>query len=176
MGAARRANLARAEGLLPSLRAGVHVGREDDRREFGPLISLELPVFDQGQGRVAFARAEMRQLEQQYRARAVRIRAAVRTARNDLLIAARRVNHYQDVLLPLREQIVDQTQRQYNAMELGVFQLIVARRDQVRTGQEYVLALREYWHARSTLDQILAGRLVSVEGDLGVLPGSLEMP
>ena len=176
VGAARRANLARAEGLLPSLRAGVHVGREDDRREFGPLITLELPVFDQGQGRVAFARAEMRQLEQQYRARAVRIRAAVRTARNDLLIAARRVNHYQDVLLPLREQIVDQTQRQYNAMELGVFQLIVARRDQVRTGQEYVLALREYWHARSTLDQILAGRLVSVEGDLGVMPGGLEMP
>ncbi len=176
MGAARRANLARAEGLLPSLRAGVHVGREDGRRESGPVISLDLPVFDQGQGRVALARAEMRQLEQQYRARAVRIRAAVRTARNDLLIAARRVNHYQDVLLPLREQIVDQTQRQYNAMELGVFQLIVARRDQVRTAQEYVLALREYWHARATMDQILAGRLVSAEGDLGAIPGGLEMP
>ncbi len=176
VGAARRANLARAEGLLPSLRAGVHVGREDDRREFGPLISLDLPVFDQGQGRVAFARAEMRQLEQQYRALAVRIRAAIRTARNDLLIAVRRVSHYQNVLLPLREQIVEQTQRQYNAMELGVFQLIVARREQIRTGQEYVIALRGYWHARATLDQILAGRLVSVRGDLGAMPGGLEMP
>jgi cobalt-zinc-cadmium efflux system outer membrane protein len=175
VGAARRANLARAEGLLPTLRAGIHLGREDDRREFGPVISLDLPVFNQGQAGVALARAEMRQLEQQYRARAVRIRAAVRTARNDLLIAVRRVDHYRDVLLPLREQIVEQTQRQYNAMELGVFQLIVARQDQVRTAQEYVIALREYWHARATLDQILAGRLVSVGGDLGIM-GDLEMP
>ncbi len=176
MAAARRANLARAEGLLPSLRAGVHVGREDDRREFGPVISLDLPVFNQGQAGVALARAEMRQVEQQYRARAVRIRAAVRTARNNLLIAVRRVDHYQDVLLPLREEIVEQTQRQYNAMELGVFQLIMARQDQVRTAQEYVMALREYWHARATLDQILAGRLVSGGFDLGTMAGDLEMP
>jgi len=93
-----------------------------------------------------------------------------------LLIAARRVNHYQSVLLPLREQIIEQTQRQYYGIELGVFQLMVARRDQVRTAQEYVIALREYSHARATLDQILAGRLVSVEGDLGAMPGGLEMP
>ncbi len=166
LAAARRANLARAEGFLPSLRAGFELGRQDGLREFGPVISLDLPLFNQGQGQVAAARAEMRQLELQYGALAVRIRAAVRSARNDLLIAARRVNHFQEVLLPLREQIVEQTQRQYNAMELGVFQLIAARRDQVRTAQEYVVALQEYSHARARLDQILAGRLVSVVGDL----------
>ena len=176
LAAARRANLARAEGLLPTLRAGFGLGRQDDLREFGPVISFDLPVFNQGQGGVALARAEMRQLEQQYGARAVHIRAAVRTARNDLLIAARRVNHYQEVLLPLREQIIDQTQRQYNAMQLGVFQLIVARRDQVRTAQEYVIALRDYSHARATLDLILAGRLVSEGGGLGAMPGGLRMP
>ena len=110
------------------------------------MISFDLPIFNQGQAGVALARAEMRQLEQQYGARAVHIRAAVRTARNDLLIAARRVDHYQEVLLPLREQIIEQTQRQYNAMELGVFQLI------------------------------LASRLVSEGGDLGTMPGGLEMP
>ena len=176
VGAARRANLARAEGLLPTLRAGIHLGREDDRREFGPVISVDLPIFNQGQAGVALARAEMRQLEQQYGALAIRIRAAVRTARNNLLIAVRRVDHFRDVLLPLREQIVEQTQRQYNAMELGVFQLIMARQDQVRTAQEYVLALREYWHARARLDQILAGRLVSAEGDLGIMAGDLKMP
>ncbi len=138
VGAARRANLARAEGLLPTLRAGIHMDSDEGLREFGPVISFDLPVFDQGQAGVALA---------------IRIRATVRTARNALLIAGRRVDHYQDVLLPLREQIVEQTQRQYNAMELGVFQLIVARRDQVRTAQEYVIALRGYWHARATLDR-----------------------
>ena len=58
-----------------------------------------------------------------------------------------------------------------------MFQLILARRDQVRTAQEYVIALGEYWHARATLDQILAGRLVSVEGGLGnAMPNRVEMP
>ena len=163
--AARRANLARAEGWLPSLRAGVLVGRENQLRETGPVISVDLPLFNQGQGRVAIARAQMRRVEQQYRARAVHIRAAARAARNELRIATRRVDHYRDVLMPLREQIVEQTQRQYNAMQLGVFELIVARRDQVRTGQEYVVALRNYWRARTTLDQIRAGRLVPAADD-----------
>jgi cobalt-zinc-cadmium efflux system outer membrane protein len=158
---ARRANLARAEGLLPSLRAGAQVGREESLRQTGPVVSIELPVFDQGQGRVEAARAQMRQVEQQYGARAVRIRAAVRAARNDLVIATRRVEHFRTVMLPLWEQIINETQRQYNAMQAGVFQLLLARREQVRTGQEYVLSLRDYWGARSRLDQILAGRLVS---------------
>ena len=158
---ARLANLARAEGLLPSLRAGVRVGREESVRQTGPVISLEVPLFDRGQARVEEARAEMRQLEQLYRARAVRIRAAVRRSRSELLIATRRAEHYRDVLLPLWEQIVSETQRQYNAMQTGVFQLLLARREQIRTGQEYVTALRSYWRAASTLDQILAGRLVS---------------
>ena len=175
--AARRANLARAEALLPSLRAGVQLERDEGIRKLGPVISFDLPLFNQGQGLVALARAEMRLLEQQYQARAVRIRSAVRTARNELLIADRRVEHYQEVLLPLREQIIEETQRQYNAMQLGVFELIAARRDQVRTAQEFVIALREYWHARATMDQILAGRIVSVEGGLGgAMPDGVEMP
>ena len=166
--AARRATLARAEGLLPSLRAGVQSGREEGLREIGPVISVELPLFNRGQDRVEMARAEMRQLEQQYRARAVGIRAASRAARNNLRVAARRIEHYRSVLLPLREQIIDQTQRQYNAMQVGVFQLVVARREQIQTGQEYVVALRDYWRARNTLDQILAGRLVRGAPDLGL--------
>ena len=110
----------------------------------------------------------MRQLEQQYRARAVSIRAGVRRSRNELLIATRRAEHYRDVLLPLWEQIVSETQRQYNAMQSGVFQLLLARREQIRTGQEYVTALRSYWRARSTLDQILAGRLVATRDVIGM--------
>jgi len=159
--AAQQANLARAEGLLPSFRAGFQVGREESLRQTGPVVSVELPLFDRGQGRVEEARAQMRQLEQQYRARAVRIRAAVRAARTDSLFATRRVEHYREVLLPLWEQIINETQRQYNAMQVGVFELLLARREQVRTGQEYVIALRNYWRERSRLDQILAGRLVS---------------
>jgi cobalt-zinc-cadmium efflux system outer membrane protein len=54
-------------------------------------------------------------------------------------------------------------------MQSGVFQLLLARREQVRNGQDYVMALRNYWRARSRFDQILAGRLVSTSD-------AIEMP
>lgn len=167
--AARRANLSRAQGLLPSLRAGVQAEREEGPWDIGPMVALEIPLFDQGQAQVGVARAEMRRIARQYTARAVRIRAAVRAAESQLVTASRRVHHYRDVLLPLRQHIVDETQRQYNAMQVGVFQLLDAKRAHIRTGQEYVIALRDYWRARATLDQILAGRLVSVpDADLSI--------
>ena len=41
-------------------------------------------------------------------------------------------------------RILDETLRQYNAMQLGVFQLLAAKRDQVQTGRAYVAALRDW--------------------------------
>ena len=165
--AAQRASLARIEGFLPSLRAGVHTDHEGGNRELGPVISVEIPLFNRGQAVVAGARAEMRRLEQQYRAREVEIRAAARATGGQVAIAAERARHYRDVLLPLQEQIIQQTQLQYNAMQLGVFQLITARREQVRTAEGYVMALRDYWNVRTSLDQVLAGRLTQFDDSIG---------
>lgn len=155
-----RANLARAGGLIPDVRAGVRAEREEGVWEIGPAVSLSLPLFDQGQAGVERARAQMRRVRASVRATAVRLRAAVRAATNRLITARRRVAHYRRILLPLREQIVGESQKQYYAMELGVFQLIDAKRTQVDTGRRYVEALRDYWLARAALDQMLAGRMV----------------
>lgn len=157
---ARRANLARAEGLLPDLRAGAAFEREDAGWEIGPVVGMEVPLFDQGQGRVGAARAEMLRVEDEYTAHAVRVRSAVRITHAELVTAARRARYYQDVLLPLRRQVVEETQRQYNAMQVGAFQLIAARQAEVESGRDYVAALGGYWRVRAALDQILAGRLV----------------
>ena len=59
----------------------------------------------------------------------------------------------------MRARILDETLRQYNAMQLGVFQVLAAKRDQVQTGRAYVEALRDYWRTRAALDTVLAGRL-----------------
>lgn len=44
-------------------------------------------------------------------------------------------------------------------MNTSVFQLLIARRDQIEAGRAYVEALREYWLAAADLEQLLAGRL-----------------
>lgn len=159
---ARRANLATVEGLLPELKAGVSAERQEDEWGVGPAIELELPIFYQGQGEVARAEAEMRRVRSQHHSLAVQVRAAVRAASRNLVVARDAALHYRDRLLPERARIVEETQLMYNAMSVGAFELLQAKRDQVQTEAAYVDTLEDYWNARAELDQLLLGRLVAV--------------
>jgi cobalt-zinc-cadmium efflux system outer membrane protein len=156
--AAKRANIARAAGFIPEVRAGVSAEREESWA-VGPAVELQLPLFYQGQGEVGVAEAERRQQEHLYADTAVRLRAAARVAAAELAAARDRVTYSRDVLLPLRQKVVDETQLQYNAMLVGVFQLLQAKREQIAAGATYIEQLREYWTARSHVEQLLAGRM-----------------
>ncbi len=159
--AAKRANLARAEGLLPDLRVGAIAKKEQDETwGFGPKFEVGIPLLYQGGGEVARAQSEMRQQRNTYTAAAQQIRAAVQEVGTRLETARASVAFYREVQLPLRERIVTETQLQFNAMNASVFQLLQAKRDQVEAGRAYVDTLREFWIARSEADQLLAGRLV----------------
>jgi cobalt-zinc-cadmium efflux system outer membrane protein len=157
--AAQRANLARAQGLLPELRAGVAFEREAGEWAYGPVAEIEIPIFYQGQGEVARAEAQMRRERDLLTAMGVRIRAALRAVLARASTARERAVYLKDVLLPMRERIVRDTQLQFNAMNTSVFQLLIARRDQIEAGRAYVEALREYWLAAADLEQLLAGRI-----------------
>lgn len=166
--AAKRANLERASGILPELKAGVAAEREENEWSYGPLAEVELPLFYQGQGEVARAQAEMRRQGQLLKARAIQVRSAARTAAVRIAAARDRAAHFKNVLLPARERILNQTQLQFNAMSISVFQLLMAKRDQVETARLYVEALRDYWTARAEAEQLRAGRLSA--GTAGMLP------
>lgn len=157
--AAKRANLERASGILPDLKAGVTAEREENEWSYGPLAEVELPLFYQGQGEVARAQAEMRRQGQLLRARAVQVRSAARTAAVRVAATRDRATYFKNVLLPARERILNQTQLQFNAMSISVFQLLIAKRDQVETARLYVEALRDYWTARAEAEQLRSGRL-----------------
>jgi cobalt-zinc-cadmium efflux system outer membrane protein len=62
--------------------------------------------------------------------------------------------------VPLAEQITAETQLQYNAMQLGVFQLLQAKQREIDTRRQSIAAQRDYWLARTELEQILAGRML----------------
>lgn len=169
-----RANLARVEGWLPSVRGGVTAERAETNWSLGPVVELEVPLFYQGQGRVGEAEAEWRRQQHMYGSIALKIRSALRTATQNLSSARATALHYKDVLLPLRARIVHETQLGYNAMGIGVFQLIQARRDEIETGRAYVEAQRDYWTARAELEQLMSGRLVEVTAVSG--PGMVSAP
>jgi len=163
-----RVVLTRASGLLPSLDVGALADRDDGEWEVGPSIGFPVPIFDQGQAAVATSRSEQRRAERRFHALAVQLRAAVRAARNRMIAARQRAVYYRRVLLPLRQRIVAQTQLEYNAMLLGIFQLLQAKQQEIDSGKQYVNALRDYWVGRAQLTQILDGRLPHLAPGIGL--------
>ena len=153
----------RATALIPETELGVGAEREEGWK-VGPVLSVPIPLFDQGQARVGRAVAELRRSQQEYYALAVRVRATARAVRDRMVGAEDRALYYRDILLPLQERIVNEAQLQYNAMQIGIFHLLRDRERQIETGVGYVEALREYWLARADLLHISSGRLPMSNG------------
>ena len=159
IGAGSQLGFNRWTALAPELHWGAKGERSEGSWDVGPTLEFPIPLFDQGQARVGRAAAELRRAQQEYYALAVRIRSTARAVQDRMEGARDRALYYRNILLPLRERIVNEAQLQYNAMQLGPFQLLNAREQQIETAVAYIEALREYWLARGEIEQLLAGRL-----------------
>jgi cobalt-zinc-cadmium efflux system outer membrane protein len=162
--AGEQLGMTRATALLPASSLGPAAEREEGAWQVGAELSFPIPLFDQGQAHIGRAVTELRRAQQEYYALGVQIRAMVRAVHARLQGAQDRVLYYRDILLPLRERIVNETQLHYNAMQLGVFDLIRAREQQMQAAIAYIDTLLEYWLAYTDLGHILSGRLPSPNG------------
>jgi hypothetical protein len=130
---------------------------DGDRRTIGPLIKLGIPLFDWRGGDRMRANASVTRAEHELSATAVELRAAARSARVTALAAYQETRHLFTVILPLRQQILDETLKQYNAMNADPFALLMARRGLVDGGDQYLDALRRYWNAMSAVSALQRG-------------------
>lgn len=155
--AAGRIGIAKVVGIVPDLNAGLDLDFEEGFKRIGPIVSGQLPLFDQGQGGIMRAMAELDQERARYVATAIELRSEARRTRNALTIARQVVLQYQNTIIPLRQRVTDERLRQYNAMNSGIFELIATKRQEFEATQSYVRALRDYWIARAELVQVQAG-------------------
>jgi cobalt-zinc-cadmium efflux system outer membrane protein len=157
--------LVKGTRYLPGVQLGVSTQRESPEgvRVTGPTLDLELPLFDQGQGRVGRLEAELRQAQDEVSALAVEIRSEVRATRTRFLAARATVDYLRREVLPLRERLVRTAQLQYNAMQIGLFRLLSVKQREIDGGREYVEALRDYWRSRASLERAVGGRLTADE-------------
>ena len=156
--------VSRAMLFIPESSLGAGAEREEGEWKVGPTIEVPIPLLNQGQGRIGRAAAELRRAEQEYYALGVRLRSTSRLVKARVQGAEDRARYSRDIVLPLRERIVRETQLHYNAMQLGVFELLRAREQQIQAALAYVDTLLDYWLARTDLEQLLSGRLPSPEG------------
>jgi cobalt-zinc-cadmium efflux system outer membrane protein len=164
LAAGEQLGFAKATALIPEGDIGTRGERREGPFSVGPVLEFPIPLFDQGQGRSGRAAAELRRAQQDYYAIAVKIRSMARSLRDRIQAAQDRALYYRDVLLPLQEQILNETQLHYNAMQIGVADLLRAKEQQIETAGAYVEALRDYWIARVDFEQLRSGRLPDSAG------------
>jgi outer membrane protein, heavy metal efflux system len=155
--ARRRVPLTRLEVLEETV-IDFHFEREPSgERTRGPGIEFPIPIFDTG--RAARSRAEAEYLRARHALAALEAEASsqLRSARASLAESRARVEYYRDVVVPRRQRIVELTKLQHNAMLVGIFQLLDAKKNETQALRDYVEAQREYWTARTDLDRALQG-------------------
>jgi outer membrane protein TolC len=155
---------ARWRSFLPDLGLGV-AADHDDGWAVGPAVTLSVPLFDWGQGARATAWSEVRRLQHLYVARAGRIEAAARAAVEREAAAYERARSLETEVLPLHDRILAEAVKQWNAMNLGPFELVVIRRERLAAELDHVDALAAYWSAGAEIEALLGG--ADVDADEG---------
>ncbi len=157
----RALSLRRAGRFFPGgVRVGISRERDPDRlRVTGPVLGIELPIFDTGAASIAKLEAERRRAERQVEALAIRIGSEVRETADRYAAARDLARTYRDSVLPRRVRILDQTLRHYNAMLIGVYDVLLAKRMEIESEKAAIEAWRDAWVARFALERAVGGKL-----------------
>lgn len=163
--------------FIPGVTVGVSTERDTDgQRVTGPSLGLELPLFDQGQSAVARLAAQYRQAQNKLAALEINTRSEVRQAQDVLLTARTVAEHYADILLPQRQEILRATLLHYNAMQKSGYDLLAAKEREQVAERGYIEALRDYWIARVILEQAVGGRLSDEGLPIAAMPKTNSAP
>jgi outer membrane protein TolC len=156
---ARQLNLTQTTRFINVLELGVvRNGSSVAPTQRGWEISVELPLFDTGDARLARARAVYMQAVHRAAETAVNARSEVREAYGAWRSAYDIARHHQDAIVPLRQEIAEENVLRYNGMLISVFELLADARVQIASVNAAIQAKRDYWLAQADLDMALIGK------------------
>ena len=174
---AKNLGLTKSFRLLGALDFGVDRERETDGQiRTGPTFVIELPVFNQGQARIARGEAALRQARDKFEALAIEVRSQIRELQDELISKKEIARFYQDELVPDQRRILKESLVNYNAMEIGNFELFTAKAEEARTEREYLEAVRDYWVVQTKLERAVGGNLNLRERAAGKKEPALKKP
>jgi outer membrane protein TolC len=130
----------------------------NDAGAHGYELTLEIPLFDWGGAKVARSEAVYMQSVNRLTETANNARSEARESYADYRDAYELARHYQDNVLPMRQQISQETLLRYNGMLMSVFELLAEAREQSIAVRNTITALQEFWIADTNLDAALGGK------------------
>jgi cobalt-zinc-cadmium efflux system outer membrane protein len=152
-------SVARTSRYTGVVNVGAHLHQDvTGPRLLGPTLSLELPIFDQRQALIGRLEAQRRQAQRRLDGLGLDVRSEVRLARARLELSRHAAEQYLTALLPLRRTVLEQSELEYNAMQMGLYELLAVKKSEVETHRAYLETVRDYWIARAELERALGGR------------------
>lgn len=165
---ARRAGFADASGWIPDVDVDVHALRSDgesatprDEWRWGAGVSFSVPLFDRNQGDAVALQAQGDALLERYYGLSVDLRSHARQLAANLASAHARALHYHTVIAPAQKRLAEQILLQYNAMQVGIFELLRAKREQLEVELGGIDAAAQFWIVSAAYDALQKGVLVS---------------
>ena len=161
-----RLDLQRA-GQTPdiTLSAGVSHYRDDSSEAFSAGISIPLPVFDLNTGGVLEAVADRRRADEGMRAAAIRVRAALFEAYQNLAVSGQEAEILRDTILPSAEAAFSGAEEGFRRGKFGFLDVLDAQRTLFEVRQQLVDALAGYHTAVADVERLIGQSLSSIDND-----------
>jgi outer membrane protein TolC len=154
--ATRFVNLFQLSGMYKNTKE--NVGTENvNFRDFGPGMSVEIPIFDFGEVRIRQAEQTYMLAVNRLAEKAINVRSEARDAYRVYRSTYDIASHYQREVLPLRKIISDETLLRYNAMLSDVFTLLNEARQRIIATNAAIEAKRDFWLAKTNLQAVVIG-------------------
>ena len=139
---------------------GVAGEREaDGSKRLGPSLSLTLPVFNQGQGAIARAEAQLARAGATRQLLETQIGNQVQLQADRMSAARERAVAYREALIPQREAVVARYQERVSFMLTDSFNLLLAKQQQYAAYGGYVDAVQAFWSAQVELTRAVGTAL-----------------
>lgn len=156
--AARDAGYTQNTRLLKEVELSASSEKTTDSSRFNTFgIKIPLPIFDFGQGLTSKTQAVYNQSVQHLYETAVNVRSQVREAYAASRYTYDKAYETNEVILPVNQQILEETKLFYNGMLDGIYELL---EDQRRYGEakiQSLIRIGEYRKTQTDLEYVLGG-------------------
>ncbi|MCH8932430.1 MAG: TolC family protein [Nitrospinae bacterium] len=131
----------------------------DGAKTYGPLLSFQIPIFDQNQAGIARAQYQLRQAEKKLAAAETTAQEEILRLIHELKFQHNNATLLRDKVLVLNRKTEEYVQKFFKAMQINAFFIIEARRRVLNTFRSYLQARRDYRRIETQLEVALGGKM-----------------
>jgi outer membrane protein, heavy metal efflux system len=163
---------ARLRRWLPRLGVGAVAETNDDGDSwaYGPALSLSLPLSGADTASVRRGESQLRRAQHELHAQGAELRSSARSARLSALGAYAEAAQLRDVVVPLRQRILEETVRHYNAMNADTIALLLAQQSLVEGRHQLIEATARFADAMAQVSALRRGVSVTTASPMSAEP------